>query len=779
MREPKRRLDAGPSSFEVISPLYIEPTDKPDGYEGSECAEKEHGKDQNSECTPNPQGATSRTTSGKFASNQSAPDLPDHQFWWPSHVGIDIERLKQDNRTLAERRIDHKMNCDLCKFCRLFFDTWSNISAYQDSGNKDIETLVSVHWETMAELEDSASEGCHMCAFIIRSWLSTLSRDDKSEPTTQNSGPPPKPEGFIYIALEKKDVDLLSAIFLYFTETEARIRVHALLVPQLQESTSESDAKAFTSFIGLAQTTQQSNECSSLLLPHRWLSQCRETHEACRETQPVTPPTRLIKIDEQVPRLCISAEQGDCSVYATLSHCWGKLKFLRLRKDNTHSLMAAIPSDGLTKTFQDAIEIARRLGFSWLWIDSLCIVQDDADDWRKESSLMTNVYGQSSLNIMASAASDGRTGCLFERDSSFPRGGQVEVEVGGVRRIYDYTDSEIYTKNVQSSPLVSRSWVLQERLLSKRRLFYGTSDIIWECKIVSKSVTYPDELPSIFYRHEHLSKREIWQSWRDILQAYTRTFLTFRSDKLVAIAGIVRNVHEKTGDQYLAGIWASNLHKELCWHVVSAGGTRNYLIPSWSWAATDSRIEMPPELYEVIILTTEVVKVQVDSLEDPFGTVNGGLLTMKSKFLMFCASKIIHHIAPGFYDAEILVQNESIKAEINWDYDEDHGHPCIMFPIAVFNDVSDAYGEDEPLSFKMLQGLLLRGTGKLNGQYERAGKFTIYENDHIELLQALIEDKVGMEREAPWGSGITPTEVDYASMDVDVEGTSWYTITIV
>lgn len=95
--------------------------------------------------------------------------------------------------------------------------------------------------------------------------------------------------------------------------------------------------------------------------------------------------------------------------------------------------MERIPEDQLCKTFQDAIEIAKTLGFSWLWIDSLFIIQrddeyrSDHEDWLKDSALMASTYGNSSLNIASMASPDGRKGCLFKRNPTHVEKHQVEV----------------------------------------------------------------------------------------------------------------------------------------------------------------------------------------------------------------------------------------------------------------------------------------------------------------------------------------------------------------
>jgi hypothetical protein len=160
----------------------------------------------------------------------------------------------------------------------------------------------------------------------------------------------------------------------------------------------------------------------------RWLVQCSETHTLCKQTTPIKRlPTRLIEVgaldsvngDEgiSVVRLRISAGLSLSTPYTTLSHCWGgKMPFM-LVSSNIHHLMDKIVVSELPITFQHAIAITKRLGIRYIWIDSLCIIQDSEDDWRRESSTMNQVYQFGYCNIAAAAAANSSEGCFFKRSS--------------------------------------------------------------------------------------------------------------------------------------------------------------------------------------------------------------------------------------------------------------------------------------------------------------------------------------------------------------------------
>lgn len=127
-------------------------------------------------------------------------------------------------------------------------------------------------------------------------------------------------------------------------------------------------------------------------------------------------PTRLLSIRYNPIRLCSSNTRQERN-YAPLIHCWGSKPeiLLKLTEENIDELHQSIPLQRLSRTFKEAIYIALELGLDYIWIDSLCIIQDDAEDWRRESTLMGQVYGNSFINIAASSAIDGSYGCFMQR----------------------------------------------------------------------------------------------------------------------------------------------------------------------------------------------------------------------------------------------------------------------------------------------------------------------------------------------------------------------------
>jgi hypothetical protein len=146
-----------------------------------------------------------------------------------------------------------------------------------------------------------------------------------------------------------------------------------------------------------------SPEC--FILAKKWLRQCLESHEACAQRHLGTRllPTRVIDVRSGIgsdgQRLYLTNRQP--GEWLTLSWCWGSTSPLKTILATLDSHIANIPSDDLPPLFMDAINITRRLGYQYLWVDSLCIIQDSKLDWQTEAANMGTIYKESVLNIVA------------------------------------------------------------------------------------------------------------------------------------------------------------------------------------------------------------------------------------------------------------------------------------------------------------------------------------------------------------------------------------------
>jgi hypothetical protein len=276
-----------------------------------------------------------------------------------------------------------------------------------------------------------------------------------------------------------------------------------------------------------------------------------------------------------------------------LSHCWGSLEIFKLKKSNLHSLHNGFPYERLPQTFQDAMKVAQYLGFKYIWIDSLCIVQDDVEDWRRESSLMSDVYGNSTLNIAATNAKDGSEGLFVERGTGRTKRRYFRTPD---KRLLEINPTRFYEDFIASAPLSSRAWTFQERYLAHRTLHFSADELFWECREYMACETFPDRFPmsTIHPSHQFLSRDDL-TSWCRTISIYSKADLTYTSDKMIAISGVARNFQDRFPDQYLAGLWKENLGRQLCWAVRQRERKPEtkptiYRAPSWPWGSTDQPV---------------------------------------------------------------------------------------------------------------------------------------------------------------------------------------------
>ncbi|KAF4537815.1 Heterokaryon incompatibility protein [Lasiodiplodia theobromae] len=324
----------------------------------------------------------------------------------------------------------------------------------------------------------------------------------------------------------------------------------------------------------------------------------------------MTLPTRLVEIHYDQTRNVMKARlvRGNLlpsnTAYVALSHCWGKAKFFNLTKKNYNASMKIFPMEELPRKFLEAFDIASKLGFHHIWIDSLCIVQDSDDDWKFESSRMGEVYQNAALTLSASESSSALEGCYKERQSFgldiltdlWPD--RTPMPVNGFR--ISKRDHYETANQVRDTCIHSRGWTIQERALSPRILHFTHYGIFWECEHCTRSEMAQDgssrgTTKLTLAGREANGDSSLETIWWEIVDQYTNCELTHPGkDKLVAISGLAKKLRNHHPDQYLAGLWKSRLITDLCWATFEPSTIRpsEYRAPSWSWASIDSPVEM-------------------------------------------------------------------------------------------------------------------------------------------------------------------------------------------
>ncbi|KAF7943162.1 hypothetical protein EAE96_011104 [Botrytis aclada] len=318
------------------------------------------------------------------------------------------------------------------------------------------------------------------------------------------------------------------------------------------------------------------------------MNTCKVEHSEldCSSFEDKVLPSRVINVGSKDTNPSLFVAKGLRGKYTTLSHCWGGQIETILTTSNLQSLQKEIKMTSLPANFRDAILITRALGFQYLWIDSLCIIQDSKHDWAIESKKKGDIYRNSVLTIGAAAASKATDGMLYSplQISCNMKPKLKLSKDSGSDDVVEIASSILRHENLarlfESGPLQSRAWALQERILSPRILWYGRRQIYWQCPCVFQSASGTPsqsiDLPS--YRlymypiltqglnsHKNYDDGPTRFSEEELLQINVE-YLSYPNDKLPAFSGIAALLHEKIGGHYLAGIWSRLYRENLLWY---------------------------------------------------------------------------------------------------------------------------------------------------------------------------------------------------------------------
>ncbi|PMD37732.1 HET-domain-containing protein, partial [Hyaloscypha variabilis F] len=257
--------------------------------------------------------------------------------------------------------------------------------------------------------------------------------------------------------------------------------------------------------------------------------------------------------------------------YVTLSYCWGTKNDHGhlLREETEAQFLQALPP--LPRTIQDAVDVCRRIGIRYLWVDAICIIQGrggSSSDWEKESARVGSYYANSMFTIAVTWAEASDEGCLPRKAyyyymkwiASLPH----TMRHGHVRRLASEQWSDVAGDFNSKSILKTRGWTTQELSLSTRTLWLSPLGAVFSCRKENrgywgKTANYNGDIAQFQESMRSLS------SWNKLLWRYTTTELSYADDKLPALSGICKYIDPDTTDQYLAGIWLSSLSRSLFW----------------------------------------------------------------------------------------------------------------------------------------------------------------------------------------------------------------------
>ncbi|KAJ2981689.1 hypothetical protein NUW58_g6627 [Xylaria curta] len=324
-------------------------------------------------------------------------------------------------------------------------------------------------------------------------------------------------------------------------------------------------------------------------------------------------PTRLIDVGEpegeKYARLVITRTSEIQAPYLALSYCWGKSmqSNICLRDENLAELQSYINEEQLARTHRDVFQLARDLGFRYVWIDALCIVQGNSEDWAYESKTMAQVYGNAALTIIAGRAADSGEGFLENRlrpvvgpcaipfNNTFYYQGTKKVwgesKTGAMGNIW-----VSLPRSGKDGPVSQRGWCFQELMLSSRALVFGEEQLHFQCQElriqedgrVQRSIPYrvqhaydakyaplnPGPKPSEAIKNvprspgpddEEQTRRWLIFWYDAVLWQYTSKQLTNPTDIFAALSGLAQIVKAKVCSRYLGGLWEVDMVRGLLW----------------------------------------------------------------------------------------------------------------------------------------------------------------------------------------------------------------------
>ncbi|KAF5690955.1 het-domain-containing protein [Fusarium circinatum] len=419
------------------------------------------------------------------------------------------------------------------------------------------------------------------------------------------------------------------------------------------------------------QEMQRVQLCEDIQFLHQQRSLSRG--DALVEEERAARLVEIINMDQGIKLKIVPGSVGYSS-YAALSYRWGGLDAIwQTTTKNLGMRLTEFNIVELPKTLSDTVQVVRNLGLKWVWIDSLCIVQDDKDDWAKEAVKMASIYQNALVTISADSSEDAKAGLYNETSSSiFNDRDSVKIcsklSTDEESSIFLFPDQETRINRSASNlrdmgdllshcALRDRGWTMQERILSPRIIHYAEDQLYWECYHgIQES---EDQLlwmgrnvniAKIAHRinsaeNEEAKKKELKQMLRYwyvhlVGGDYSHRSLTFIDDKLLAISGVAKSLDNIHPYGYMSGHWCEDddeLVKSLCW---KRGGTgkkaAKYRAPSWSWASQDSAIDYGH--FNIVGTTAnekivaEPVAVEGQSPDGtPFGRYDNGYLQIKAK----------------------------------------------------------------------------------------------------------------------------------------------------
>ncbi|KAK3934321.1 heterokaryon incompatibility protein 6 [Diplogelasinospora grovesii] len=515
----------------------------------------------------------------------------------------------------------------------------------------------------------------------------------------------------------------------------------------------------------------------------KWMHECEQKHgSACSPTNySGRLPRRVIDVSGGAELRLYEASENDEGRYAALSYCWGGPQEFKTTSSTLAERISGFSVGALPLGIQDAVRVTQNLGMRFLWVDSMCIIQDSEQDKAHQIARMSEIY-QNAFVTICNARSDSVCKSFLE-DWADPSTGQWPTLIplaypipneaaNTLQKVIDMQpetwgtiwllDEDRGLTTAFDDPISRRGWSLQERVLSPRLLSYGRWPT-WQCshglwtdggffpqadKLGAEEGRLTDALLKLTGPDgiDHFRTNQLHKSWYKLLNHYTKREVSFEADRLPAIGGIAVEISRITGAKYLAGLWGNNLLYDIMWYADS----REWLVrperwraPTWSWASINCPVAFGDDLPSSGITDDATPLARVLSCRvtpaieggGDFGRVASGELEIDGPFMEVSREDVL-----GLFQQQDLSPPPPKSNDVSEWYKQMLEHianmpkgavdeedvektlPGKVFALMTFSrDWFRRYKDEERTDKTCYSGLLLREAE--DGKFERIGAF--------------------------------------------------------
>lgn len=591
------------------------------------------------------------------------------------------------------------LNEKFCTSCLEFQVSVERSCRTVESGRDSSTKAFEIH-KNRAELEVCAGAGCPLCSMVAGE---LYKKADKAAARRELEGEAGSDLG--YLRFSPITLEIRGGPFQDLTGRPRFAHLNARLArdPETDQGVVFDLQGIDTRFGKPADENSRADTTGSkhaLGIAERWLEICSAKHSQCQEAYRATSrglcsplPTRVLHVGTPNKDPFLFESNGANASYCILSYCWGRTGNAVTTKKNLPERIKGIPLTSLPKLICEAILTARSLGFEYIWIDALCIIQDDVQDWAHEASVMHELYSRAAVTITSLMADDSRDSLFQSRPDQICR--PIPLDLGLPKRDRPHHEDEtVFQLSVPperhfiaqtpvTGPIHQRAWILQEQVMSTRKLYFGAGVLHWECLHDYLLESHPSGekdysgFDRVVYQHRQtnlvvrgLSRPDQTRSneqdplkvWQTQVTEFTKRKMTKHSDRIPAFLAISKSIGAVINDEFIGGIWkGDNLLESLCWSLAQPN-TTDQRGPSWTWASRSGVVD-----YSYLTHSGKKVRkasvVSCDaSVADPSQSHVLGSITLKGTLSSF------RHKGGAHRDSESLDQaGESLEVAYAFD----------------------------------------------------------------------------------------------------------------